>query len=47
MSSLTEQIEYLKNRYLQNKYDSNNLNDIITLINDMQNEIDKIVFLDS
>ena len=38
MSSLTEQIEYLKNRCLQNKYDSNNLNDIITLINDMQNE---------
>ena len=38
MSSLIEQIEYLKNRYLQNKYDSNNLNDVITLINDIQNE---------
>ena len=37
MSSLTEQIEYLKNRCLQNKHDSNNLNEIMTQINVMQN----------
>ena len=37
MSSLTEQIEQLKDRCLQNKYDSTILNEIITQINTMQN----------
>ena len=37
MSSLTDQIEQLKNRYLQNKYESTILNEIITQINAMQN----------
>ena len=37
MSSITERIDQLKNRFLQNKYDSTMLNETIPEINNVQN----------
>ena len=42
MSSITERIEQLKNRYLQNKYNSTILNEITPEINNVQNNTNAI-----